>query len=197
MPLEHEELQEVQATVAAHLSRGDARAAATAAIQALSPAILRYLRAVLRDDDDAADAHSHWAERLWRGLPALREGTSLRPWAYRIAHHVALNFRDEAWRRRARRFETGEASRLAETLRRSSGPVVERRADALAALRGELDPEDQSLLNLRVDQGLAWGEIAEILSEDGAPVRPNTLMKRFERLRERLATRARERGLLE
>jgi RNA polymerase sigma-70 factor, ECF subfamily len=50
---------------------------------------------------------------------------------------------------------------------------------------------------LRVDQGLAWAEIAEILAGEGRRVEPAALMKRFERLKERLARMARDQGLLE
>jgi RNA polymerase sigma-70 factor (ECF subfamily) len=194
--MEPVQLEQLEARVQALLARGDAAAAATAVIEALTPAIFRYLRPILRDDDDADDALSIWAERVWRGLPAIRSGGSLRPWAYRIARHVALNLRDEAWRRRGRRLATGEASRLAASVRMSSVNRVERQADALASLRRELSPEDQELLSLRVDQGLSWKELAEVLSEAGDPVLPNALMKRFERLRDRLGALARERGLI-
>ena len=57
--------------------------------------------------------------------------------------------------------------------------------------------EERSLLALRVDQGLAWNEVAQVLAAEGAPVEPATLMKRFERLKERLATMARAQGLVE
>jgi len=195
--MEREGLDQLETRVKALLAQGDADAAATAVIEALGPAIHRYLRAVLRDEDDASDALSIVSERIWHGLPSLRAGASLRPWCYRIAFNAALNLRDEAWRRRARRLATGEASKLAESIRRSSAPRRERQASALAELRRELSPEDQSLLSLKVDQGLPWAEIAEVMSGGGDPVKPNALMKRFERLRERLGALARKRGLIE
>jgi RNA polymerase sigma-70 factor (ECF subfamily) len=55
--------------------------------------------------------------------------------------------------------------------------------------------EDQSLLALRIDQGLSWAEIAEITSEEGQVIQTATLMKRFERLKARLADMARAQGL--
>ncbi len=54
-----------------------------------------------------------------------------------------------------------------------------------------------TLLILRIDQDLSWGEIAEIFAEAGEPIEPNTLTKRFQRLRDRLAQMAKERGLLD
>ena len=75
--------------------------------------------------------------------------------------------------------------------------IVERQRQALEKLRAALPVEDQSLLVLRVDQGLPWAEVAEILAEEGRPADPNALMKRFERLKDKLARMARDEGLLD
>jgi RNA polymerase sigma-70 factor (ECF subfamily) len=179
------------------VAAGDRRAAATDAIRALGPSILRYLRTVLRDEADAADAFSQFAENLWKGLPTFRGGSALRTWAFRIAWNAALNLRDEAWRRKGRRLATGEASALAEDIRTRTAVRVERQRDALRKLREALTPEEQSLLTLRIDLELSWAEIAEVLAADGSPTSADTVSKRFERLKDRLARMAREQGLLE
>jgi RNA polymerase sigma-70 factor, ECF subfamily len=57
--------------------------------------------------------------------------------------------------------------------------------------------EDRSLLVLRVDQALSWNDIAEVLCAAGKPIEPGTLMKRFERLKERLARMAKDQGLVD
>jgi RNA polymerase sigma-70 factor (ECF subfamily) len=75
--------------------------------------------------------------------------------------------------------------------------VVERQRQALEKLRAALPVEDQSLLVLRIDQGMSWSEVAEILAEEGRRADPAALMKRFERLKDRLAKLAREQGLLD
>lgn len=174
----------------------DPRAAAGEAIRGLGPAILRYLRALLRDEDDAADAFSAWAEALWKNLPDFRREASLRTWAYRIAWSCARSLRDEAWRKRGRPLATGEASLLAAEVRTKSALAYELKRQALDELRATLSQEDQSLLVLRIDQELSWAEIAHVLATEGAPVEPAALMKRFERLKARLAKLAKERGLL-
>ena len=179
------------------LAQGDLAGAATEAIRWLGPAILRYLRALLRDEADAADAFSQFAENLWKGLPGYRGGASLRTWAFRLARNAALNIRDEAWHRHGRRFATGEASAVAEEVRTKTAVVVERQRQALDKLRATLTVDDQSLLILRIDQQLSWAEISEVLSDAGRSVDANALMKRFERLKERLARLAKEQGLLE
>ncbi len=191
------ELAALEAEVARLRAEGDLAAAATAAIRGLGPAVLRYLRSLLRDEEDAAEAFSQFAENLWKGLGSFRADASLRTWAFRVAYNAALNQRDEAWRRRARRFEPGEASRIADEVRTKTVIRVERQRRALDELRAALTDDERSLLALRIDQGLSWAEIAAVVSSEGKPVDANTLTKRFERLKERLAVMAREQGLLD
>jgi RNA polymerase sigma-70 factor (ECF subfamily) len=105
--------------------------------------------------------------------------------------------KNEAWRRRGRRFFSGEASALAEEIRTRSHVKVERQRNALDKLRESLDVEEISLLTLRIDQKLSWAEIADVTATDGERIEPAALMKRFERLKGRLAKMAKEQGLLE
>lgn len=187
----------VDARVRDLLGAGDAPGAATAAIQELGPPVLRYLRSLLRDEDDAADAFSVFAENVWRHVSTWRGEGSLKAWCFRLAWNAALNLRNEAWRRRGRRFFTGEASALAEEIRTRSHVKVERQRQALDRLRATLDVEDVSLLTLRIDQKLSWAEIADVTASDGKRVEPAALMKRFERLKGRLAKMAKDEGLIE
>jgi len=171
--------------------------AATALIEALGPAILRYLRSMLRVEDDAADAFSQWSENVWHGLPGFRGESSLKTWGYRLAWNAAQNLRNEAWRRRGQRLETGQALALAMSIRTRSVMVVERQRQALDELRAALQEEDRSLLVLRIDQQLSWNEVAEVLATEGKKVDPATLTKRFERVKAKLGELARARGLIE
>jgi RNA polymerase sigma-70 factor (ECF subfamily) len=178
------------------LAAGDGAGAATALIEALGPAILRYLRSMLRVEEDAADAFSQWSENVWTGLPGFRGEASLKTWSYRLAWNAAQNLRDQAWNRRGQRLATGQASALAQSIRTRSVVVVERQRQALDQLREALSDEDRSLLVLRLDQQLSWNEVAEVLAAEGARVDPATLSKRFERIKTRLGELARARGLL-
>ncbi len=179
------------------LAAGDHRGAATEALRAFGPKILGYLQALLRDEADASDAFSVFAEHLWRGLPGFRFESSLKTWCFKLAWNAALNLKDEAWRRRGRRFETGEASRMAEEIRTRTGVKVERQRAALEALRAELTDEEQTLLVLRLDQQLTWDEIAEVMAREGDSPDAATLRKRYERLKDKLAKLVKERGLKE
>jgi RNA polymerase sigma-70 factor (ECF subfamily) len=188
---------ELDRVVRERQAAGDADGAATAVIEALGPGILRYLRSMLRVEEDAADAFSQWSENVWTGLPSFRGESSLKTWSYRLAWNAAQNLRDQAWRRRGQRLSSGQASVLAESIRTRSVVVVERQRQALDQLRASLSDEDRSLLVLRLDQQLAWNEVAEVMAVEGKRIDPATLMKRFERIKTRLGELARERGLLE
>jgi RNA polymerase sigma-70 factor (ECF subfamily) len=177
----------VDERVRALLDAGGHADAATEAIRSLGPAVLRYLRTLLREEADVHDAFSYWAESVWNGIPRFRGDSSLRTWSLRLAFRAALAVLDHAWRRRVRRFATGEASRLAATLRTASAVRVERQRRKLDDAIAKLTLQEQTLLSLRVGQGLSWDEIAVVLSTDGRRVDPKTLAKRFARLKARLA----------
>lgn len=182
--------------VLALLDAGDAGAAATAAIEGYGAAVHGYLRSILDDPDDAADAYAVWAEDLWRGLPGFRRECSLRAWAYRLAWHAACRLRRDPFRARGARLPTSAASRLAASVAASTIATGSRRA-GLERLRARLPAEDRTLLTLRVDRELEWDEVAAVLSAEGEPVSAPALRKRFERLKVRLRELAREEGLLD
>jgi len=166
-------------------------------LREMGPAILRYVRSAVRDEELAADAFSEFAEDLWMGLPSFRGDSSLKTWTYRVAWNAVLRVRNDTWQRRRTPLSRGRASGLAEQLRTLTPLVRERQAKALETLRAKLSLEDQSLLALRVDQGLSWAEVAEIAATDGEPVKVDALMKRFQRLKERIGIMARDEGLVD
>lgn len=186
---------ETEARVRELVDGGGAREAAVLTIRALGPPVLRYLRAILRDADDAEDAFSEWAECVWRGLPGFRWESALRTWAHRLAYHAALAVRNEAWRRHAARLPTTEASHLAASLRTGTAARVERQLDVVRHLRDGLTVEEQTLLQLRADQGLSWETIAAVLAGEGERLAPGTVAKRYERLKARLTKMLRRAGL--
>lgn len=181
---------QLELSVRTHLVEGDARAAATAVIEALGPSVLGYLTTLV-PVDDAYDAYSRFQENLWRGLPRFRWECSLRAWAYRIAWNAVARLARDAYRRR--REPLPSVSRFAV----SAVPSTEAsRHDALAELSAGLSPEERTLLALRIGKELEWDEVAAVLAERGEETSPATLRKRFERLKNKLVDLARERGLL-
>jgi len=188
----------LDARVRALLSQGQNKEAASLAIHELGPQVLSYLSAILRSEADAYEVFSQFAEDLWRGLPTFRGEASLRGWAYRVAWHASARFVRDPFRQRGRRLETSEASRLAEEVRSGLAPEQMWRTERLAQLRETLDAEEKTLLILRVDRGLSWRDVAEVLMDEGAsPPAEATLRKRFERLKVKLGKAARDQGLLD
>ena len=174
------------------VAAGEVDAAATACIEEVGSSVLGYLCA-LHDDDDAWDVFSLWEQDVWKGLPGFRFECSLRAWAFRLAWHASARFRRDPWRARGQRLGTSAASRLAASMR---GTMSHPRDERLERLRRRLDEEELTLLVLRLDREMSWEEISAVLSEGGGAVSPETLRKRFERLKDKLAARAREEGLL-
>ena len=180
------------------VARGAIDEAATLLIRARGPEISGYLRGLLRDEGDASDAFSAFCERVWRGLPGFRGEASLRSWCYRVAWNVAISMKKDARRRHGGRLRTSMASHLAGRIFASTALKREREISALDRLKARLDDEERTLLTLRVDRELSWGEIADVFAaEDGTRSSEAALRKRFERLKDRLATAARDEGLLE
>jgi RNA polymerase sigma-70 factor (ECF subfamily) len=190
---------EVEARCLEALDRGDHAGAATVVVREYGPQLLGYLCSVLRSEADASDVFSMFSEDLWRGLAGFRRECPLRVWCYRLAWHAAARFLRDPYRGRGRRLETKELSRLVQEVRSSAflGRDQVRQA-TLDRLRAGLSPEERTLLVLRLDRSLSWAEVALVLAEEhGTPVDEPALRKRFERLKDKLALRAREEGLLE
>ncbi len=177
------------------VERGARDEALKLALASYGPGVLGYLESVLGDGDDARDVFQTFAEDLWEWLPAYRGG-SLRAAAYRIARHAAARFRREAWRRRRERMRTTMASRIAASIRSPESRLASRPVDRLARLRAALDPDERTLLILRLDRELSWTEVAEVLSDEGDAVDSAAVRKRFERVKEKLAKLAKAQGLI-
>jgi RNA polymerase sigma-70 factor (ECF subfamily) len=189
---------DLEPRILALLDAGDLSGSATEALRGYGPQILGYLTAVMRDEDDAHDVFSQFAEDLWRGLPGFRRESSVRTWAFRLAWHAASRYARDPYRKRHRPILTTEASKIAEQVRSTMSTYAPGgRADRLLKLRESLEPEEQTLLILRVDKAMPWEDVAEVLRADGEPATPAALRKRFERLKEKLGRLAREQGLIE
>jgi RNA polymerase sigma-70 factor (ECF subfamily) len=187
----------VDALVASLLAERDYRSAAEAVMREFGPGIRGLLLTIFRRNPDAAEeAFSLFAENLWRHIATFRAESSVRTWVYCVARNAAVTVSREGWRRLARRLETEDAERLAEEVRTRSAVRVERQSTALTALRDALDLDEQTLLTLRLDERLPWGEIAEIMSSEEEPLDAAAVRKRFERLKAKLGELARRQGLL-
>jgi RNA polymerase sigma-70 factor (ECF subfamily) len=188
----------LEQTIAAQLAAGDHSQAATAALAGLGPQILGYIHAMLRDDDAAHDVFSQFSEELWKSIGTFRAESSFKTWAYKLVMHAIGRHRRDPYRRRGHAIESGELSAIVQDVRSRTAPFKRTEVkDKIARLRDSMEPEDQSLLFLRIDQGLSWNEVAEVVSAEGEPVDAATLRKRFERAKQRLRKLAEEAGVLD
>ena len=188
----------LETTIKAHLAAGDLAAAATAALEGLGPQILGYLTATLRDDDIAYDVFGQFSEELWKSIGTFRGESSFKTWVYKLVMHAIGRHRRDPYRNRGRALASDEVSAIALDVRSKTPRYKQTEVkDRIARLREALEPADQTLLFLRIDQGLPWNEVAAIMSEEGEPVEAAALRKRLERAKERLRKLATSDGLLD
>jgi RNA polymerase sigma-70 factor (ECF subfamily) len=181
--------------------------AATLTIEHYGPELLGFLISHLRDEDAASEVFADFTEAFWETLPSFEWRCTIRTWAYKLARRTAGRYRKRA-RRRDRLQPLPELSQLSLAIDRvRTATVAYKRTDVkdrFQELRAALPEEDQTLLVLRVDRGLSWLELAEVMLENElAPdhVRLKTeaarLRKRFQLAKERLRELIAEAGLLD
>jgi RNA polymerase sigma-70 factor (ECF subfamily) len=174
------------------VAAGRLDAATERAIRGYGPEILGWLVATGRSESDAGDAFSRFAEELWVSLRRYDGRCSLRTWCYMLARHAAFRVREARATDRQVPLSQAPIDALVAEVRETT--LIHLRTatkDRVRALRDHLDPDDQTLLVLRVDRDLGWREIAQILLGDGAAPaeldrRAVALRKRFERIKQRL-----------
>ena len=182
-------------------------AATVATIRAYGSESLGFLMVHHRDEADADEVFSLWSERLLRGLPGFLWGASLRTWAYTVARHSSMNYL-RGKQARGRHEQLGRSEELVAAVHqvRTGTPMFLRTAarDKLSAIRDALPPDDRMLLVLRVDRGLEWKELANVmLGEDeqhtdaALAKESQRLRKRFQLLKDRLVAAGRREGLLD
>lgn len=193
----------LETAIRGHHQRGDMGQAATAAVEGYGPEILGFLVAILKDEPAASDVFSQFCEDLWNGLPNFRWQSTFRTWAYTLARHAAQRYLRAPHRRRNMPLSQQALAEVEQKVRTSTLSYLRTEVkEGVARLRESLDREDQALLILRVDRGLAWNDIAEIMldeapSREGIARKAAALRKRFERVKDHLKELAREQGLLE
>ena len=201
------EAEELERGIRRRLERRDHGGAATLAIQGYGAEIFGFLVAFHHDHDDAAEVFSQFSERLWRDLPGFRGDSSFRTWAYTIARHTSLNHRRDARRRGHRQQslpeDSGHAAFAVQVRTETASYLRTERKARFAALRESLPPEDQALLVLRVDRGMAWNDLARVLSGPDQPLgdaqlkrEAARLRKRFQLLKAQLLERGRAAGVV-
>jgi RNA polymerase sigma-70 factor, ECF subfamily len=202
-----EESALADADIQAMVGNGDVDAAATVIVQNYGQQVYGFLRAALGNDADADEVFAATSERLWRGLPAFRWQCSVRTWIYVIARNESSRYLRGARRRQLGRVSTSRLDEVIAAVRTATRSALQStKLDRLRALRDELPVEDRMLLILRVDRDFNWEDIARTLLDQNRDHDPPSdealrresarLRKRFQLIRQRLAARARDEGIL-
>ena len=186
-------------------SRGEMEEATRVLLDGYGPQILGYLVHTMRHEQDACEVFSRFCEHLWRGIGKFEGRSTFKTWAYRLATHARGRFWHDPFRKRARPLESDAIERLEQDVRsRTLRWLRTEVKDRFARIRESLDPEEQTLLTLRVDKELSWTEIADVLSGPDEALsdrelgtRATALRQKYQRLKEKIRRIAKDAGLLE
>ena len=167
------------------------------AVRRYGPELLGYMISVLRSEDWARDVFAKLLEDLWKGFGAFEWRSSFRTWAYQAARNAVVKARTRD--RRPARLDTEDMVALEAPEKSTTLPHLRtENKEWLARLREALDPDEQTLLTLRVDRKMAWNDVALVLLGDEAHEDLDraaaTVRKRFDRLKKRLREAALERA---
>ncbi|WP_347402608.1 RNA polymerase sigma factor [Corallococcus macrosporus] len=184
-------------------ARGEYNLAVEQALSAYGPELRRLMGAVLRDEVQAQEAFSLFCECLLKGLPEFRWESSFRTWSQRIARNVCFKVLN-APTVRHRHVSLSEISARSAPRRSTTRPWQRSTVkDRFRSLCERLDPEQQKLLVLRVDQKLSWPQVVRALSDSGESLtdeqqarKAAALRQQFQRLKAQLRALAIEEGLI-
>lgn len=165
------------------MERRDWNSAVDAAISAYGPEILGYLRSVLRSSALAEEALQAFGLALAKGMPDFKRTCEFRLWAYVVAKNEALRVLKKE--RKYTALDSAARDQIPapsvyqpETWERTVKTRI------MDCIRARLSADDLEVIVLHVDRGMAWDDIACILSTANAPVKANTLAQRFRRAKE-------------
>ena len=187
------------------LDEGDLKEAIRLVVEGYGPEIFGYLVRTMSNDDDASEVFSQFCEAVCRGLGSFQGRSSCRTWVYCVATRARARLFKDPYRRRTRRLETDEISKLAQDVRSRTLTYLRGEVkDRFAKLREQLDAEERTLLMLRVDQQMSWPQIAEVLCESDESLlevevasRAAKWRQRFKRLKDKIHKLAAQEGIFE
>lgn len=195
---------EAEAAIRAALAEGDRKRAATLAVQSYGSEVLAFIEDRVRPSGDAEEVFAGVLEALWDSLERFRGDCSMRTWCYVLTRRAISRHRrgQRVQRRREHSAELEELSQL--TQRSGTAPYQRSEVKSRAReLRESLPDEDQQLLILRLERGLSFREIAQIMSDDeeasadGLTREAARLRKRFQLSKERLTELLVREGLVQ
>jgi RNA polymerase sigma-70 factor (ECF subfamily) len=196
--------QDFEAEIRKHHALGDYRRAANLGLSKYGPELLRFASAMMKHRTLAEEAFGEACEKIWIALPEFRFDCSFRSWTFLIVRRLCIeHLRDPNLKRMRPLSAAGPLSAIVDEVRTQTAEYLQDEAKGgLRLLRESLSPEEQALLTLRLDRGLSWAEVADVVNDEGTVDDKGrkqleaSLRKQFERLKIRLKELARREGLL-
>ncbi len=200
---DREDAADAESAIRTAWESGQESAAVSAALKLYGAEVYGLLVGLCRSPHEADDAFSLFAEGLWQSLSTFEWKCSLRTWAYVIARRSAHDLRRKARRPHLGLSQVDEVSAMVARVRTETAPYQKTEAkNRMAELRATLPEDDQLLLILRLDRGLAWEDLARVFAGDDTE--PDALKresarlrKRFQLVKERLVELGRKEGLFD
>lgn len=192
---------DVERRVRERIEAADPAAAVAIAVEALGDEVYAYVLSRSRDEDEAADVFSQACADLVASMATFQFRCSLRTWFYRLARSAGARHRASPANQRDRHIALSQVSEAVDQVRtRTKLHLRSEVKDGFRKLRDQLDPDDQQLLQLRIDRDLGWNEIAEIVDDIDDPDKiaraASRLRQQFQKLKDRLRDLAVAEGLI-
>ena len=134
-----------------------------AAMQQHEAALLRYAARILNDAVAAQDVVQNAFIKFFRkfGFRHGRSDGEVKAWLYRVTHNEAVDAIRRESRLRRLHEEQAEETALQGDGRATGVPIDEKRELVLALVR-KLQPREQQVLLLRMEEGLSYREISRV-----------------------------------
>jgi len=193
---------ESEVEITARIRAGSFEQAATLALETYGAELYGFLVNHFGGESAAAEVFGQLGEDLWKGIPQFGFRCSVRTWLYVLARNASSRYRRSPWQRQ--RTSESALDHAIARVRSGTAPWLQTEVkDRWRTLRESLDPDDRSLLVLRIDRDLPWDDCARITLEDEAADDADIareaarLRKRFQFVKDDLRDRAKAAGLLD
>jgi RNA polymerase sigma-70 factor (ECF subfamily) len=188
-----QDVSQAEATIRAALGEGRPEDALRLTLTAYGAEIYGFLVGELHDTERAQEVFALFGEDLWRVMPRLELRTTMRAYCYTVSRHALFRYLDSVVRKERKGVPLSQADWSALVVRVRTETAEYLRSDArdrIAALRNGLSEDERTLLMLRIDRGLSFREITEVLGDTAGEGDPKTqearLRKRFQLLKDKL-----------
>jgi len=192
--MDKETKQRIDARIIAHIEAEEFEQAAEVAIAEYGPSIFGMFMGVFHNEATAQDVFQHFSLQLWKSLPSFQGRSRFYTWAFTIARRSMSRWFERRELRVEQRLGTLQEQNLQARWARTATAEWRNTAsrERFETMCADLDPEERTLVMLRIDQEMSWKEIALVIADEDEQEaldrkelskRAASLRKRFERIK--------------